>query len=124
MRQPAKTVATYMAGLPTEHRTTLERLRSKIRSVVPKAQERISYGIPTFVLDGRMLVAYGAAAKHCSLYPGAIVGAFAAELKDFSTSKGTIRFPVGGALPAALVRKIVKACVARNAQKAAQRKRR
>ena len=88
----------------------------------PGAEEKISYGIPTLVLDGRMLLSYGAAAKHCSFYPGALVGTFTAELKDYSTSKGTIRFPIGSTLPPQLVRKIVKACVARNAEKAAKRK--
>lgn len=122
MTPVAKSVAVYFAALAPEHRATLEKLRRTIRAVVPKAEEKISYGIPTLVLDGRMLLSYGVAAKHCSFYPGALVETFAAELKDYSTSKGTIRFPIGSALPTPLVRKIVKACVARNAEKAAKRK--
>lgn len=122
MKPAAKSVAAYFAALAPEHRATLEKLRRTIRAVVPKAEEKISYGIPTLVLDGRTLLSYGAAAKHCSLYPGALVGTFAAELKDYSTSKGTIRFPIGSTLPPQLVGKIVKACVARNAEKVAKRK--
>ncbi|NOT42799.1 MAG: hypothetical protein HOP13_20155 [Alphaproteobacteria bacterium] len=122
MKPAAKTVAGYLALLPAEQRTTLERLRRSILAAVPKATEGISYGVPTVFVDGRMLVSYGAAAKHCSFYPGSVLQLFAVDIKGYSTSKGTIRFPIGGALPAALVRKIVKARIAQQAAKAAQRK--
>jgi uncharacterized protein YdhG (YjbR/CyaY superfamily) len=122
MKAPAKTVAAYLTALDSERRVTLERLRRTIRAVVPKADECISYGIPTFKLDGRMLVAYGAAAKHCSFYPGSVVKQLGVDLKGYDVSAGTIRFPIGGALPAALVRKIVKARIAQQAARAAMRK--
>lgn len=118
MKTAAKTVAAYLAALDPERRATLERLRRSILAAVPKATERISYGIPCVVLDGRMLVAYGAAAKHCSFYPGSVIKRLGAELKGYDLSTGTIRFPIGGALPAPLVRKIVKARIAQNAEKA------
>jgi uncharacterized protein YdhG (YjbR/CyaY superfamily) len=73
----------------------------------------MSYGIPGFRLNGKLLVSYGAAAKHCAFYPGSIVREFAKELKDYDTSgKGTIRFSIDKPLPAALVRKIVQARIA------------
>ena len=71
--------------------------------------------VPAFRLDGRMLVWYGAGANHCSFYPGAIVDAHKGDLKNYDTSKGTIRFQADDPLPAPLVKKLVKACVARNA---------
>lgn len=122
MKTPAKTVAAYLSALDPERRATLERLRRTLRAAVPKADECISYGIPTFKLDGHMLVAYGAAAKHCSFYPGSVVKQLGVDLKGYDVSAGTIRFPIGDALPAALVRKIVKARIAQQAAKAAMRK--
>ena len=72
----------------------------------------MSYGIPGFRLNGKLLVSYGAATKHCAFYPGSIVQRFKKELKNYDTSKGTIRFSADKPLPAALVRKIVKARIA------------
>ena len=68
---PPKDVASYLRGVPAEARTSLEKLRQTIKSVAPEAVEVISYGIPTFKLDGRMLVSYAAFAEHCSFFPGA-----------------------------------------------------
>jgi len=72
----------------------------------------MSYGVPGFRLNGKLLVSYGAATKHCAFYPGSIVRAFKNELKNYDTSKGTIRFAADEPLPNALVRKIVKARIA------------
>jgi uncharacterized protein YdhG (YjbR/CyaY superfamily) len=103
----------YLSPLSDDKRRALEKLRRDIKAAAPKAEECISYGIPGFRLDGKLLVSYGAAAKHCAFYPGSTLQAFKGELKDYDTSgKGTIRFPAGTPLPSALVRKIVKARVA------------
>ena len=116
MPRPApKTIDQYLAKLSKEKRVALERLRKAIRAAAPGAEECISYGIPAFRHRGRMLVWFGASARHCSLYPGGIVAGFERDLKGYSTSKGTIRFPPEHPLPAALVRKIVRARIARNA---------
>src|SRR5262245_6779829 len=89
-----KNIDEYLAALPAEHRATLQKLRKTIRAAVPKAQECISYQLPAFCLDGKPLVLFGATASHCSFYPGSgtAVEAHKKELKDYSTSKGTIRF--------------------------------
>jgi uncharacterized protein YdhG (YjbR/CyaY superfamily) len=103
----------YLAALSDDQRRALEKLRKDIRSAAPKAEECISYGIPGFRLNGKLLVSYGAAAKHCAFYPGSIVKKFAKELKGYDASgKGTIRFPADKPLPSALVTKIVKARMA------------
>ena len=109
----------YLAAVSEDKRAALEELRKTIHEAAPGAVECISYGLPAFRLDGRNLVAYGAAAKHCALYPmsAATVEAFQEELKDYSTSKGTIRFQVEDPLPASLVRKLVVARIAENASK-------
>ena len=104
------TIREYLAPLPAGQRATLQKLRQAIRASVPKAEECISYGIPAFRLNGKLLVGFGAAAKHCSFYPGAYpIEVHKAQLKNYGLSKGTIRFPVGQPLPAALVRKLVQA---------------
>ena len=98
----------YLAAASSEKRRALERLRQAIKAAAPKAEECISYQVPAFRLNGKFLVAYGAAANHCAFYPGSTLQALKNELKDYNTSKGTIRFPVDKALPAALVRKLVR----------------
>ena len=108
----------YLASVKDpDQRAALEKLRATIRAAVPRAEEAISYGLAAFRLDGKLLVAFGAAARHCAFYPGSgsIVEAFRDQLVDFETSKGTIRFQPGHPLPAALIRKIVKARIAENA---------
>lgn len=108
----------YLAGVPEPARSTLNRIRAVIRSVVPPdAIEAISYGMPTFKYKGP-LVWYAAFSNHCSLFPTAsVIEAFKNELKGLSTSKGTIHFPTDKPLPAALVKKLVKARVAQQESK-------
>jgi uncharacterized protein YdhG (YjbR/CyaY superfamily) len=109
----------YLAGVPEPARSTLKKVRAMIRSAAPPAAtETISYRIPTFKYKGPLL-GFAAFSKHCSLFPmsAAVVEAFQNELDGFSTSKGTIRFPVDKPLPAALVKKLVKARIAENERK-------
>ena len=116
MSPKPRNIDEYLKPLSREKRAALERLRRAIQSAAPEAQECISYQIPGFRLDGRLLVSFGAAVNHCAFYPGAYpVEAFQAELNAYDTSKGTIRFPVDKPLPASLVRKLVKARVAEHA---------
>ena len=116
MNVSAKTIDEYLAPLSNEKRTALEKLRKAIASAAPRAEECISYRIPAFRLGGRLLVAFGAAAKHCAFYPGALpVKAHEDELKAYDTSKGTIRFRPDSPLPATLVRKLVKTRIAEHA---------
>ena len=116
-RPKANTIDEYLAGLSDDKRVVLERLRVTIRAAAPGAEEFISYSLPAFRFDGKPLVAFGATSKHCAFYPmsGTMVDAFREELKNYATSKGTIRFPAARPLPAALVRKLVKARIAENA---------
>jgi len=108
-----KTHDDYLRALSADKRSALEKIRKDIKAAAPKAEECMSYGIPGFRLNGKLLVSYGAGAKHCAFYPGSIVQQFKKELKDYNTSgKGTIRFPADKPLPSPLVRKIVKARIA------------
>ena len=113
---PVKTIDDYLATLSSDQQTALERLRKAIRAAAPKAEECIAYRLPAFRLNGKLLVAFGAAKNHCAFYPmsASTVEVHQKELKDYDTSKGTIRFPASHPLPAALVRKLVKARIAEN----------
>lgn len=109
------TIDEYLAGVGDDERAALEALRRTIRSAAPDAEECISYQLPAFRQNG-VLVGFGASAKHCAFYlmSGTTVAAHAAELAGYDTSKGTIRFTPDRPLPAALVRKLVKARLAEN----------
>jgi uncharacterized protein YdhG (YjbR/CyaY superfamily) len=103
----------YLARVSADKRAALQKLRREIKSAAPKAEECISYQLPAFRLNGKFLVAYGAAAHHCAFYPGSVIRRLKIELKGYDTSKGTLRFPADKPLPVTLVRKLVKLRMAR-----------
>ncbi len=120
---PPQTIDAYLSAVPEPARSTLNKVRAAIRSASPaEATEGISYRIPVFKYQGP-LVWYAAFSDHCSLFPGskAVIKALKNELKDFPTSKGTIHFPLDKPLPAALLKKIVKARIAEKNAKADRR---
>jgi uncharacterized protein YdhG (YjbR/CyaY superfamily) len=108
----------YFATIPQPALAALNKMRVAIRSVVPaEATEVISYKIPAFK-HKRILVWYAAFLNHCSLFPTAsVIDAFRDELKGFSTSKGTVHFPLDKPLPVALIKKMVKFRVAESESK-------
>jgi uncharacterized protein YdhG (YjbR/CyaY superfamily) len=115
----ANDVEAYLDTVPEPARTTLEKVRATIRSVVPaEATEGLSYGMPAFRYKGA-LVAYAAFKDHCSFFPmnASLIDTMKEELRGYRTSKGTLQFPVDKPLPAALVKKMVKARIADNERK-------
>jgi uncharacterized protein YdhG (YjbR/CyaY superfamily) len=125
VKKKPKTIDDYIANAKSNHRKTLQKLRQTIQTAAPKAEECISYGIPAFRLNGRLLVFFGAWANHCAFYPGsaAMLKKFRNELRNFQTSKGTIRFSPDKALPVALVKKLVKTRIAENNDRANKKRR-
>jgi uncharacterized protein YdhG (YjbR/CyaY superfamily) len=118
----AKGVEEYLAAVPEPARSTLEKVRAAIRAAAPaEATEAIGYGMPAFRYKGA-LVAYAAFKNHCSFFPmnAALIDSLGEELKEFRTSKGTLHFPLDKPLPAALLKKLVKARVAQNEAKKAR----
>ncbi len=113
----ARTIDEYLDRVSDDQRAALQKIRQTIKSVAPKAEECISYGLPAFRLGGKALVAFGATTRHCAFYPmsGTTIEAHRDELEDYDTSKGTIRFQPSKPLPTSLVRKLVKARIAQNA---------
>jgi len=113
-----KTIDEYIARFPKDVRDVLEELRRVIRESAPKAEETISYGIPTFDLNGRHLVHFAAYKNHVGFYPTPSgIKAFKKELSPFKTSKGTVQFPLDKPIPFDLVKKIVKFRVKENESK-------
>ncbi len=110
-------VEEYMASLPGAARAALEELRTTIRAAAPGATETISYGMPTFKDQGRMLVSIAAFKDHCSLFPASQVvrDELGEELAPYVSGKGTIRFRAGEPIPAALVARVVRVRLAEHA---------
>lgn len=116
INSPSGDVDAYLGKVPEPARTTLEKLRATIRSVVPpETTEKLSYGMPAFHYKGG-LVAYAAFKNHCSFFPmqASLIDEMKDELKAYRTAKGTLQFPQDMPLPATLVKKMVKARIAEN----------
>jgi uncharacterized protein YdhG (YjbR/CyaY superfamily) len=120
-----KTIDEYLAGVDANHKDALQKLRQIIHAVAPNTEECISYGLPAFRLNGRSLVFFGGWANHCAFYPGSstLLKKFRNELRDFETSKGTLRFSPDKPLPVDLVKKLVRARIAENNHRANKNRR-
>lgn len=113
---PARDIDEYLAAIPGGARAALEKLRKTIRAAAPRASEVISYQIPAYKLNGKLLVSFAAHKNHCGFYVMSpdVMWVHAAELKKYDMAKGSIRFPADQPLPAALVTRLVKARIAEN----------
>ena len=105
-----ESVDEYIALQPEAVRGLLELVRSTIRKAVPKAEEMISYNMPTYKLDGAPVLYFAGWKRHYSLYPatGRVVATFKDELEQYKVNKGTIRFPLTEPVPVELIRRIAK----------------
>jgi uncharacterized protein YdhG (YjbR/CyaY superfamily) len=100
----------YLATVTGDKRIALDELRRTIRSIVPRAEECISYGMPAFRLDGKVVAGFRATAKGCSYYPfsGTTLQALAEDLEGYGKTKSALHFHPDEPLPTALVRKLIK----------------
>lgn len=99
----------YIAGFPDDVRKKLVAMRKTIRRAAPDATERVSYGIPTFDLDGRPLVYFAGFRNHLSVYPAPRgYPEFKEELSGYKGGKGTVQFPHDEPIPHDLIRRIVE----------------
>lgn len=104
MPSPFATVDEYVMSVPESVRPALQSVRERIRETVPDAEERISYGIAGFRLDGKMLMYIGGWTSHVSMYPIPDVDdELGAEIDRYRAGKGTLKFPVGEPMPLDLV---------------------
>lgn len=121
-KKSPQTIDEYMADFPADVQAILQRLRDLVHEVAPDATEKISYGIPTFVL-GVNLVHFAAYKHHIGFYPSSSgIAHFENELKDYEISKGTVRFPLDKPIPYDLVRRITEFRAAENRARAQAKK--
>jgi uncharacterized protein YdhG (YjbR/CyaY superfamily) len=111
-RHPSKAknpIDAYIAAFPAKVRKLLQQMRRTLREEAPDAVERLSYGIPTFDVDGQHLVHFAGFARHVGFYPTARgIAAFAKELAGYKSGKGSVQFPLDEPLPLELVRRVVR----------------
>jgi uncharacterized protein YdhG (YjbR/CyaY superfamily) len=126
MAQKPTTIDEYLAAVSGERRSTLEKLRMTIRSIVPEADECISYRIPAFRLGGNVVAGFCATSKGCSYFPfsGSTLATLAYELARYETTKSALHFRPEKPLPVDLVRKLIKARLAETTKREASTSRR
>jgi uncharacterized protein YdhG (YjbR/CyaY superfamily) len=109
-RSDHRSIGAYVAAQPLPARTVLRRVRATIRKALPEANEGISYRIPVYKLDGRMVLYFAGFRHHYSIYPAIapLKRALGKELAGLVHSKGTIRFPLGKAVPTRLITRVAK----------------
>ena len=114
MAKRARTIDEYLTGLDTESRAALQKVRRSIHAAAPKAEECISYGMPAFRLNGKLIAGFRATAMHCSYHSMSVdtVATLRTELAGYDTSRGTVRFAPQAPLAAALIRQLVKTRIA------------
>jgi uncharacterized protein YdhG (YjbR/CyaY superfamily) len=104
----------YLADLEEPKRSTLQRLRQTILEVVPEAEEGISYQVPAFRVDGKVIAGFAAFKNHLSYLPhsGSIFPLLRDEVASYKTSKGALQFPVDSPLPKSLVQRLIRVRIA------------
>ena len=101
----------YLDEAPEPQRSTLRRLRALLTSILPDAEEGMSYGLPAFKVDGKAVAGYAHAKKHCSYFPhsGSVLDQVEPGLLEgYDWAKGTLRFPVDRVPDEALLRRLVE----------------
>lgn len=119
----ATEVDKYILSFPEDVRVRLEHMRDIIRNLVPDAEEKIGYGIPTYKLNGKNLVHFGGFKNHVGFYPAPSgLTAFEKELAPYKAAKGSVQFPHDKPLPKTLISKIVKFRIKEEKEKTANKK--
>lgn len=111
----ADEIDAYLAGVDEPKRSTLEALRRSILAVVPDAEQGISYGMPAFRVDGKVVAGFAAFRHHLAYLPhsGDVLGDLGDDLAAYEKTAGSLHFPVDEPLPDDLVRRLVEAKLAR-----------
>ena len=106
----ANPIDEYLASLDEPKRATLTSLRDTIMAIVPNAEQGISYGMPAFKLRGKTIAGFAAFKNHLSYLPhsGSVIPQLAEETAAYTSTKGSLHFPVDDPLPGALVRKLLE----------------
>lgn len=101
----------YLAGIDEPGRGTLESLRRTILELLPQAEQGLSYGVPAFRIDGKVVAGFAASARHLSYLPhsGSVIATLGELTAAYETSKGALRFPPDAPLPVPLVEALIAA---------------
>ena len=115
MKNKINSIDEYIDTFPENVQTILKQVRKTIKAAAPKAGEKISYGIPTFTLNGKYLIYFAGWKHHISIYPIPVGDeSFNEEVAQYVSGKGTLKFPIDNPMPLKLITKIVKLKVAEN----------
>ncbi len=100
-----------MENAPEPQRNTLTHVRASLRRILPDSTEGLSYGVPSFKVDGTPVAGYAWFKNHCGYYPhsGLVLSGLEDELNGYEWSKGTLRFPIDEPLPESLLTLLVEA---------------
>lgn len=121
-KKPPQNIDEYIAGFPDDVQDKLNKMRATIRQAAPEAQEKISYQMPTFTLEGN-LVHFAAYKNHIGFYPvPSGIEQFKHQLSAYKGAKGSVQFPLDQPIPYELVREIVEFRVQENLAKAAAKR--
>lgn len=106
-----KNIDEYIKMFPENTQTILDKVRKIIRKVIPQSTEAISYGVPTYKVNGKNIIHFAGYTKHISIYPGEMaIEYFKDKLNGYKTSKGTVQFPLDKPIPYDLITEIVEHC--------------
>ena len=123
MKNKSNSIDEYIDTFPEDVQTVLKQVRKTIKAAAPQAGEKISYGIPTFTLNGKYLIYFAGWKHHISIYPIPTADdSFNQEIAPYVAGKGTLKFPVDKPIPLKLKTKIVKLNVAENLARTNQKK--
>jgi uncharacterized protein YdhG (YjbR/CyaY superfamily) len=123
MKSKISSIDEYIETFPQDIQAILQQVRTTIKAAAPKAGEKISYGIPTFTLNGKYLIYFAGWKQHISIYPIPTGNdAFQREITPYISGKGTLKFPIDKPIPLKLITKIVKLKVAENSSQTDKKK--
>ena|SRR5688572_1647508 len=123
MTNKINSIDEYIDTFPEDVQPILKRVRRTIKAAAPQAGEKISYGIPTFTLNGKYLIYFAGWKHHISIYPIPVGDdAFNQEVAPFIAGKGTLKFPIDKPVPLKLITKIVELNVAENSSRIDKKK--
>src|SRR6266496_635623 len=105
----AQEIDQYLGALEEPKRTTLARLRQTILDILPEAEQGISYGVPAFKLRGKTIAGFAAFKNHLSYLPhsGSVIPQLAKETERYTSTKGSLHFPIDKPIPKTLVKKLI-----------------
>ena len=123
MKNKISSMDEYIATFPKDIQLILQKVRRTIKAAAPEAGEKISYGIPTFTLNGKYLIYFAGWKHHISIYPIPVGDdAFNQEIAQYIAGKGTLKFPIDKPLPLKLITKMVKLKVAESLSRTDKKK--